>query len=198
MNCYICGDAAIKKYKWRCLCEKHFRFFQMMKAAKSDKKYVPSIYELERHVPSDMKCQDCGDLMHWIDNHNRRKGAVLQHYRDSTIGIVCMACNTKHGMMPDDTYREVPVGHKLCGGCKTIKPLSGFYTRRDGVRPYPMTKCKDCNLTAHREWRLANPEKYRESTKRHNVMKKQNAEKYQALDRKSYRKRKEKKNAPDL
>lgn len=172
MKCYICGEFSIKKYKWRCLCEKHFRFIQMMKAAKTDKKYVPSIYEIERHVPADMKCQDCGDTMHWIDNNKRNKGAVLQHYRDGTIGIVCMACNTKHGLLPGDLYREIPSGHKLCRACKTIKPLSMFYLRKDSGKPYPKTHCKSCDLEAHKRWRKNNPDKYKETNKKHNDLRK--------------------------
>jgi hypothetical protein len=196
MKCYICGIDAIKKYDWHSLCEKHYRFIQMRKTAKADKKYSPSIYELEKLVPSNMKCADCGKAMHWIDNNNRSDGAVLQHYRDGTLGIVCMACNTKHGMMPGDSYRDTPKDHKLCRTCKTIKPLSDFHTRKDGKKPYPMSKCKKCNLAVHQKWRLANPEKYRESTKRHNDMKQQNIEKYRALDRESYWRRKEQKDAP--
>jgi hypothetical protein len=192
MKCYICGIDAIKKYDWHSLCEKHFRFIQMRKTAKSDKKYTPSIYELEKLVPADMKCVDCNKQMHWIDNDNRSDGAVLQHYRDGTLGITCMACNTKHGMMPGDSYRDVPINHKLCRSCKTTKPLSEFYQRHDSKKPYPMTKCKDCNKAAQQNWKLANPEKYKLLTKKHNDRKKQNPEHYRELDRKSYWARKEK------
>lgn len=168
MKCYICGDDAIKRYNWASLCEKHQRFIQMRKAAKTDKKYVPSIYEIERLVPKDMLCQDCGTKMHWIDNQNRSSGAILQHYRDGTLGIVCMACNTKHGMLPGDLYREIPPDHKLCRFCKTIKPLSMFHVRRDGKKPYPLSRCKPCNLLHQQEWRKNNPEKYQALNKKHN------------------------------
>ena len=110
--------------------------------------------------------------MHWIDNKNRKFGAILQHYRDGTLAITCMSCNTKHGLMPGDSYRDVPVGHKLCRFCKTIKLLSMFNVRRDGKVEYPMSKCKPCNLNAHREWRLKNPEKYKASNKKHNDLRK--------------------------
>jgi RNase P subunit RPR2 len=172
MKCYICGDNAISLHGKKNVCTKHKRFLQMQHTAKTDKKYVPSIYELEKLTPKDMACQDCGSIMHWIDNDNRRLGAVLQHYRNGTLGITCMSCNTKHGLMVGDSYRDVPVGHKFCRACKTIKPLSMFNVRRDNKVEYPMSKCKPCNLHAHREWRLKNPEKYKASNKKHNDLRK--------------------------
>ena len=168
MKCYICGNLAIKRGNRSNLCEKHYRFIQMQKTAKTDKKYVPNIFELEKLVPKDMKCQDCGSYMHWIDDANRRLGAVLQHYRNGTLGITCLSCNTKHGLMVGDSYKDVPVGHKLCRSCKTIKPLDLFYKRKDYKVPYPMTKCKSCNHEAHKQWRINNPEKYIASNKKQN------------------------------
>ena len=196
MKCYICGDDAIQRHGRSNLCVQHRRFIQMQKTAKQDKKYVPDIFELEKITPKNMICQDCGVLMNWIDGTQRSSGAVLQHYRDGTLGIVCMSCNARHGQMPGDSYRDAPKDQKVCGSCKTMKPLSEFHFRKDGKRPYPMTRCKRCNLEHHQKWRLANPEKYRASTKRHNDMKQQNIEKYRALDRDSYRRRKEQTNAP--
>lgn len=172
MKCYICGNNAIKRNGRSNLCGKHNRFLQMQRTAKQDKKYVPSIYEIEKLVPFDMKCQDCGNLMHWIDDKNRSLGAVLQHYRDKSLGIVCLSCNTKHGFMPGDSYKEVPNGSKFCGTCKTIKPLSMFSVRRDSKKPYPLTKCKVCAHEAHKAWRKANPEKYKLSNKKHNDLRK--------------------------
>ena len=168
MNCYICGSNAIALHGRKNLCGKHKRFIQMQATARNDKKYSPSIYEIESLVPKDMSCQDCGITMHWIDNEKRSSGAVLQHYRDGTLGIICMSCNTKHGLMPGDSYREVPTGHKLCRCCKTIKPLSMFSLRRDGKVPYPLTKCKSCMANALKLWRTKNPDAYKAITKKHN------------------------------
>jgi hypothetical protein len=187
MKCYVCGDEAIKRNGRANLCAQHRRFIQMQKAAKSDKKYIPSLFELEKLVPIDMKCQDCGDQMHWIDNNNRSKGAVLQHYRDGTLGIVCMSCNSKHGLLPGDMYRDIPKYHKLCISCRSIKPLSMFSMRNDAKKQYPMSKCRPCNLKAQQEWRLKNPEKYKQTTKRNNEKKKQDIEKRRAYDRERYR-----------
>jgi hypothetical protein len=168
MNCYICGNFSVKRHGRANRCEKHHRFTQMQRTAKQDQKYVPSIFELEKLVPHDMKCQDCGVVMHWIDDENRSSGAVLQHYRDGSLGIVCHACNVKHGNMPGDSYREVPPNHKLCRSCKTIKPLSMFGIRKDGKVPYPTTKCKSCRHQVLILWRKNNPEKYKLINKKHN------------------------------
>lgn len=168
MKCYICGDSAIKRHGRANRCEKHHRFIQMQKTAKQDGKYVPSIYEIEKLVPSNMRCADCGCLMHWIDDENRSAGAVLQHYRDDTLGIVCFSCNTKHGQMPGDSYKDVPLGSKLCRTCKTIKPLSMFDKRYDGKKPYPVSKCKSCRHEALVNWRSKNPERYKLINKKHN------------------------------
>lgn len=186
MKCYVCGDASIKRHNRSNMCEKHHRFHGMQKIAKMDKKYVPSLYELEKLVPEDMICQDCGVLMHWIDDDNRTSGAVLQHYRDGTLAIVCLSCNTRHGQMVGDSYRDTPKDHKLCTCCKTIKPLSFFSLRKDGKRPYPMSKCKQCNLDAHRKWREQNPDKYKKSNKRNNERRMLDPEKARERDRQYY------------
>jgi hypothetical protein len=172
MQCYICGANATNVHNRKNTCEKHRRFLQMQHTAKYDKKYIPFIYELEKLVPKNMECQDCKRIMHWVDDNNRSLGAVLQHYRNKTLAIVCLSCNTKHGMMPGDSYRDVPAGNKMCTKCKTIKPLSMFNPRRDGKIEYPMSKCKACNLSAQQEWRLKNPDKYKALNKKHNVLRK--------------------------
>jgi hypothetical protein len=168
MRCFICGDDAIRRHGKTSMCQKHFRFWQMQRAAKSACKFVPTFYQLESLTPKDMKCTDCGVLMHWIDDQNRSSGAVLQHYRDGTLGIVCFACNTKHGQLPGDMYRDVPKDHKLCIQCKTIKPLFEFSIRRDGKKPYPVSKCKPCSYAAQLAWRTNNPDKYKALNKKHN------------------------------
>lgn len=172
MKCYICGSDAVNVHNRKNTCEKHRRFLQMQHTAKWDKKYSPSIYELEKLVPKDMVCQDCGKTMHWVDDENRSLGAVLQHYRNGTLGIVCCGCNVKHGSMSGDSYRDIPNGHKLCTCCKTIKPLSMFNVRRDGKVEYPMSKCKACNLQKNKEWRAKYPEKYKALNKKHNELRK--------------------------
>jgi hypothetical protein len=192
MKCYVCGEEAIKYLGRSNLCAEHRRFVQMQKTAKQDKKYIPSIYELQRLAPKDMKCGDCGIEMNWIDGSKRSSGAVLQHYRDGTLGITCLSCNTKHGLMHGDSYRDLPKGHKLCRTCKTIKPLNMFGKRSAKEGSYPKTKCKACEFEAQKVWRLKNPEGYKKLIKKHNDIKKLNPEKYRDLDKKYYHARKEK------
>ncbi len=174
MKCYICGDNAISLHGRKNVCEKHKRFLQMQHTAKNDKKYVPSLYEIENLVPKNMLCQDCGDLMHWIDNSNRSKGAVLQHYRDGSLGVICNSCNVKHGLMPGDSYRDVPVGHKLCRSCKTIKPLEMFGKRSANPDDYPKSSCKECCTQKNKAWRESNIERYKALNKKHNDRRKKN------------------------
>ncbi len=173
MKCYVCGDEAVKRHGRSNLCLKHRRFIQMQRTAKQYGKYVPSLYELERVVPDDMRCPDCGTVMNWADSGNRSSGAVLQHYREKGIGIVCLACNTKHGLMPGDSYCDVPHGYKLCRSCKTIKPLDEFGKRGKLEGNYPKSKCKSCELEAHKLWRKKNPDAYRASNKRNNDKRKE-------------------------
>ena len=173
MNCYICGDPAIKRHGRSNQCEKHHRFLQMQKVASLDKKYVPSFYELENATPSDMACPECKKTMNWIDGNERSLGAVLQHYRNGQIGICCLSCNTRHGLMEGDSYKDLPVDHKLCRGCKTIKPISMFSKRNDGKKPYPLSKCKVCMKKAFDEWKTKNPEHYKLLNKKHNQIRKE-------------------------
>lgn len=173
MKCYVCGLDAVKRHNRANMCEKHHRFNQMQRTAKADGKVVPSIFELESLVPDGMLCQDCGVEMHWIDNSNRFSGAVLQHYRDGSLGIVCHSCNVKHGLMPGDMYREVPANHKLCTSCRVIKPLFDFGVRKDSKKIYPLSKCKECMKSAHKVWRQKNPDKYQALNKKHNDKRKE-------------------------
>jgi hypothetical protein len=157
------------------MCEKHSRFNQMQHRAKADKKYVPSIYELEKLVPHNMSCPDCQCTMNWIDGDSRSQGAVLQHYRNGSIGICCLSCNTKHGLMDGDSYLDLPDGHKLCRGCQTIKPLAMFSVRRDGRegKTYPLSRCKICSHENFRKWRTENPDKYKTLNAKHNQKRKE-------------------------
>jgi hypothetical protein len=198
MKCYVCGDLPFKRHGRANLCAKHGRFIQMQKAAKQDKKYVPSLLELEKISTEHMCCPDCGVQMNWIDGNQRSAGAVLQHYRNGTIGIVCFSCNTKHGSMDGDSYLDLPLGHKLCRSCKTIKPLECFGKRAGAGKPeskYPKSSCKECDLKKTHAWREKNKDAYKMLTKKHNDNKKLNLEKYRALDRLYYKKRKDAANA---
>lgn len=174
MRCYVCGDESIKRHGRSNMCDKHHRFNQMQKVAKMDKKKIPSLWEMESLVPKDMKCPDCKIEMHWIDDEKRSLGAVLQHYRDGSMAIVCHSCNVKHGHMPGDMYRDVPRDSKLCISCKVIKPLTEFNVRRDGAKPYPLSKCKPCSKKVFLDWKKKNSDKYKALTKKHNDKRKEN------------------------
>lgn len=193
MKCYVCGDEAVARPGSKNMCAKHSRFKQMQSTAKHDKKYVPSLYELEEATPKDMICGDCGREMNWLSVDARSNGAVLQHYRDGTIAITCLSCNTKHGLMEGDSYRDVPAGHKLCRSCKTIKPLTEFKRRSKDPNDYPKSSCKACELEKQREWRGKNPEKYKALNKKHNDLRRLDPERAREMDRKYYWAKKQRK-----
>lgn len=173
MKCYVCGVGAVPRHGRVNVCEVHGRLLQMQHAAKADKKYVPSLWELQALIPSGMICKDCNEVMHWVDGENRQRGAVLQHYRDGSLAIVCFSCNTKHGLMPGDMYRDILRGQKLCRACKTIKPIEAFSVRKDAKKVYPVSKCKPCSHNAYVAWRIANPDKYKALNKKHNDKRKE-------------------------
>lgn len=52
---------------------------------------------------------------------------------------------------------------KICSVCKLTKPLNEFHRQvaaKDGIYP----RCKVCDKEAGRQWRLRNPERFRESS----------------------------------
>jgi hypothetical protein len=176
MKCYVCGANAVRIFQRTNMCEQHGRFYQMQRTAKADKKYVPSLFELEKLVPKNMECPDCKTMMNWRDHNNRNKGAVLQHYRNGTIAITCMSCNTKHGLMLGDSYCDLPENHKYCNKCKTIKPLFDFGKRGKKEGEYPKSHCKLCSLENQKKWRNINYERYIELNKKHNDKRKKKNE----------------------
>lgn len=112
----------------RDLCKKHYRFMNMQTRARCSGLAVPPFDQLEALVPDGMNCPDCGKHMGWLLKEvGYSQMATLQHYRSGEFGIVCGACNTRHHYMPEDTYRELPDGHKWCKDCDTVKPYNEFW-----------------------------------------------------------------------
>lgn len=160
-RCSRCGEPALRLCGHQWLCAKHYRFGQMRSKAKQDGKTVPSHELLETLASAGMACGDCGVAMNWLAKEGQSTVASLQHYRDGTYGIVCRTCNTRHAFMPGDTYREMPKDHKLCAGCKCIKPLAEFTA--DNSRSGPMkvkSKCKTCSDLAVNTWKKKNRDQY--------------------------------------
>lgn len=147
MQCFICELEGQKRNGYRIACRKHQRMYGMRLHAKSEGKYVPSYDELERIWPEPFVCFVCHELMTLGGFSGHRKHvASLQHNRDSTIAIICVSCNFKHGvtLCPErQFYDELNASNKFCPRCKQIKLRNNFYTSKGetcGLSGY----CKQC------------------------------------------------------
>lgn len=158
--CSRCGAIAVRKQGHQWLCARHYRFGQMRCRASRDGKLVPSHEQLEALLQN--ACPDCGVVMTLLSRDGERhKVASLQHYRDGSLAIVCLSCNTRHASMPGDTYRDMPKDHKWCPRCGTAKPFSAFAA--DNGRTGPMklkSHCKACSSAEITQWRKDNREHY--------------------------------------
>lgn len=132
------------------LCAAHYRMSSMRARAKRDGKYVPSLGVLET-LAENMKCDGCGEEMHWLRSDGARLQATLQHDRDGLVRLLCLSCNTRHAQHPGDTFYNVPDGHKLCQGCKEVLPHASFW--KDRSRPIGLKSyCKSCAADRYRKW----------------------------------------------
>lgn len=143
-KCKYCGEPSFLIFgRWA--CARHHRYAQMRKAALRDGKAVPTYEQLDTMPGSNLVCPTCDVQMNWFMKDGGPTVAALQHYRDGTLAIVCLACNARHGQMPGDTYRDLPKDHKRCPQCEEIKPRSEFYTKQWGDRkPKITSNCKQC------------------------------------------------------
>lgn len=152
--CSRCGEGALLRQGNQLLCPKHYRFGQMRQRARRDGKVVPTWAELETMFAAlvDMACPLCSRKMNWRRAAGESTCATLQHYRDGTLDIICLACNTRHAQHPGDTYRELPPDAKHCPDCSRVLPRSSFATDRSrpiGLKSY----CRGCSAARHAKWR---------------------------------------------
>lgn len=140
------------------ICERHKRKLLvsaqlrgMISRARTRGKAVPSMKQLLRMVPRDMKCPDCKETMVWKMAENPQRVMTLQHYRSGKMALVCLSCNSRHHYMPGDTYRKMPKDHKRCPQCEAIKPFADFYRdkSRSGIIKNS-SSCIACTLRDHR------------------------------------------------
>lgn len=90
--------------------EIRLRMTQMKKCAKKAGKYVPTDEEIKNLPGFDLVCPDCGKEMLVTSRNNpkkRNRVMSLQHYRDGTLALVCISCNSRHGKMKGDSYRDL-------------------------------------------------------------------------------------------
>jgi hypothetical protein len=144
-TCTACGGDAYAIRQRRPLCAMHFRIDKMRDSARQSGKVVPSRSEIEAIFPRDWNCTHCGCPMTAKRAENPPAVASLQHYRDGSLGVVCLSCNSRHGSMDGDEFRNLPEGHKQCCRCKVIKPISDFWQKRKHkTRRYYPTICAPC------------------------------------------------------
>ena len=164
-HCSRCGVGAVRKQGQQWLCARHYRFGQMRARAKRDGKAVPTHEQLAAMLGD--SCGDCGVVMNLLSRvGERERTASLQHYRDGSMAIVCVSCNTRHAFMPGDSYRDMPKDHKRCPQCETAKPFSDYAA--DNGRSGPMklkSWCKQCSSASHTQWQRNNREHYNATQK---------------------------------
>lgn len=161
MKCSRCDEKSVIIQGHQHLCEKHYRFGQMRQTAKRAGKIVPSHEQLEKMVPPEMQCSDCGAPMNWRRKDGQSTVVSLQHYRDGKLALVCLSCNTRHASMIGDAYRDIPKNHKHCPSCKAVKHESEFTldSGRSGILKRK-SRCKECSNKAVNDWKEKNREQY--------------------------------------
>lgn len=158
--CGRCGGVGARRQGRQWLCAIHYRFGQMRSDAKRRGKAVPSCEQLSELLLSldDMQCPHCSRPMNWLRETGASTQVTLQHYRSGTFGLICLACNTRHGQMEGDSFCDLPADHKRCPGCLTLKPLSDFRTDNSTRWANKQSYCKTCANARMRRWVANNRE----------------------------------------
>ncbi len=153
MRCLKCGDEGKKKRGNAWYCIKHNRYIQIRAHSKSCGNAVPSHEELDSMVAaldSELHCPACGRKMNWNRKDNHQAVLTIQHDHSGEMRLICMSCNVRHAAYENDSYYDLPPGHKRCPRCNQILPYSDFAPcsgRFMGVQQ----RCHDCNLAYQRE-----------------------------------------------
>ncbi len=152
-KCSYCESFDTKRTGCQWLCLIHRRFRQMIGKARVDKKVVPSRKQLDCMLAKleAMKCPHCQREMQWSRDDKATTQVTLQHYRSGELGLICLACNTRHQHFDGDEFFDVPKDKKRCSVCKIIKETSefGHHTRYwNGLR----SECKPCGAAKKREY----------------------------------------------
>lgn len=173
--CSRCKSPALRKQGNQYLCVKHYRFGSMRSRARKDGKLVPTHEELELMSQQGDSCPDCHRKMNWLAKDGAATVVTLQHYRDGTMSLVCLSCNTRHASMPGDTYRDMPNDHKRCPSCDQAKPSTEFTT--DNSRSGELRRkssCRECSDKKVNAWKESNRERYNEYQRQYRAQRKAN------------------------
>ena|SRR6185295_4705760 len=151
-KCSRCEQLSVIKQGHQWLCPKHYRFGQMRANAKRNGKLVPSHEWLESSVPAKMICVHCRRKMNWRSRDGHSTTICLQHNRDGSLALICIACNTRHGTRSRDDFYKIPRSHKWCPDCKKSLPLSSFCTDNSGRWKNKKSICRKCSTKRHAKW----------------------------------------------
>ena len=165
MKCTQCELEATYVDKRRKLCDMHYRFNQMRQDTWTRLGIKHTVQELLDKLPTDLACPECKTQMVWRRRHNQKgvsNQITLQHWRDGTIGFLCMSCNVRHSSMEGDSYRDMPKDHKLCPKCKEIKLENQFCFKSSRSVLKRNSICNACNQALAKEYRAENREKVNE------------------------------------
>jgi hypothetical protein len=132
-----CGKPGFRFRGERWLCVQHNRMEMMITTSKERGLRVPTKQELEAmffEVESNgMKCPHCGIKMNWSRSDGMMSVLSLQHDRSGDLRLICMGCNVRHAAVPGDRFFDIPLDHKHCPQCKTVKLIeSNFYRLSSG------------------------------------------------------------------
>jgi hypothetical protein len=179
--CSQCDFEATYVFGHTRLCDIHYRIKQMRENSKSHGKYSPTRKELEDLIPEDMKCPECKVTMRWrrkLYEKGVNNQITIQHWRDGTIGLICLSCNARHASMPDDSYKDMPKDHKLCPRCQQILHENNFCVKNSRAVLKRNSICNSCNRELRKIHYDKNPEiekakskKWREDNKEYMRMK---------------------------
>lgn len=131
------------KFKFK-YCLMHYRFANMKSRAYASGKYAPPIKELEKLVSPGMICPSCDRSMVWSTGTVTSNLITLQHDRNGTVRLICMACNSRHSRFEGDGFYDLPKDSKRCCICKNVKPLEDFVKVKTGWMGRG-TRCLPCH-----------------------------------------------------
>lgn len=145
--CSVCGDESYsRKPLTQTLCEKHYRFKQMIECSIKTNKYTPSNEELESlDVRTNMICPVCGIRMKWRTN-NLTEILTLQHNDDGSICFLCQPCNSRAKNLGDNIY-SIGLEYRRCICCLEYKKLDNFCYQNK----YKSSFCKKCSNLKNRK-----------------------------------------------
>jgi hypothetical protein len=159
--CSWCSVTSVMKQGRIFLCEKHYRFQQMRSSAKRKEKLVPSYLELENLLSflQEMKCPTCKRVMNWRSYQGETTVITLQHDRGGRVRFLCRSCNTRHAVLPGDSFYSASKRKKLCQMCGLTKAKKEFYADRSRTSKLK-SQCKVCSDSLVIAWRESSKEKY--------------------------------------